>query len=443
MFKSPILRRSFSLFRRGIDADIVRSASRSGHDTIKIQRVRFKKPIFTRRQLIKYTLYTSGFYFSYRAFHFILFEDDDEEDSGAESRPSSSLTSQRNSGSATGKGRSRSDGEDSYEFPTIFLPTGFARPKKQEYYKGSDPEWQEFCKISSDPVYRNEVVGTLVDHVRAFVARAPHIKRQIGEVELDSGWHWIGIVYPDGPTPEMERPGYEIDLSLNAKYTTKTVSPVHTARLKRVLWPDSAATSLYQLWKERAGWAAGQVKNYVIPGKSAVGGENEGLQKAQRPVQAPAPLTPTMPLSRSGPNPSSTSKPQDNSPASTTASSDIKSTEASTSRSPLKGTKSPPPNTDATSTLYSKIPSAIKPTITTVDLKPFWRAWLNRKWSPGPPHLPRGAIRVDGQVEVRGTAGIVVMDVIAVYDTKTHEYISILLAQRRIMKYSQQPRGGP
>jgi hypothetical protein len=32
----------------------------------------------------------------------------------------------------------------------LFFPTGFAREKRRTFYKGSDPEWQEFKKISSD-----------------------------------------------------------------------------------------------------------------------------------------------------------------------------------------------------------------------------------------------------------------------------------------------------
>jgi hypothetical protein len=42
------------------------------------------------------------------------------------------------------------DEEDDYDDALIFLPTGFSRPRPQTYYKGSDPEWQEFKKVATD-----------------------------------------------------------------------------------------------------------------------------------------------------------------------------------------------------------------------------------------------------------------------------------------------------
>ena len=40
--------------------------------------------------------------------------------------------------------------DDEYDDALIFLPTGFSRPKPKTYYRGSDPEWQEFRKLATD-----------------------------------------------------------------------------------------------------------------------------------------------------------------------------------------------------------------------------------------------------------------------------------------------------
>ena len=40
-----------------------------------------------------------------------------------------------------------------------FLPTGFSRQKAPTYYRGSDPEWQEFTKLSRDKARVEKIRG--------------------------------------------------------------------------------------------------------------------------------------------------------------------------------------------------------------------------------------------------------------------------------------------
>jgi hypothetical protein len=40
--------------------------------------------------------------------------------------------------------------DDDYDDALIFLPTGFSRPKPKTFYRGSDPEWQEYRKVATD-----------------------------------------------------------------------------------------------------------------------------------------------------------------------------------------------------------------------------------------------------------------------------------------------------
>jgi hypothetical protein len=40
--------------------------------------------------------------------------------------------------------------EEEYDDALLFLPTGFSRPRPKTYYRGSDPEWQAFKKLSQD-----------------------------------------------------------------------------------------------------------------------------------------------------------------------------------------------------------------------------------------------------------------------------------------------------
>jgi hypothetical protein len=42
------------------------------------------------------------------------------------------------------------DEDDEYDDAILFLPTGFSRLRPRTFYKGSDPEWQEFKKLAAD-----------------------------------------------------------------------------------------------------------------------------------------------------------------------------------------------------------------------------------------------------------------------------------------------------
>jgi hypothetical protein len=51
--------------------------------------------------------------------------------------------------SAAGEGEEEEDEED-YDDAILFLPTGLSRQRPQTFYKGSDPEWQEYKKLAGD-----------------------------------------------------------------------------------------------------------------------------------------------------------------------------------------------------------------------------------------------------------------------------------------------------
>jgi hypothetical protein len=51
---------------------------------------------------------------------------------------------------STQEGADEEEDDDQEETVFLFLPTGFSRPRPQTFYKGSDPEWQEFSKVASD-----------------------------------------------------------------------------------------------------------------------------------------------------------------------------------------------------------------------------------------------------------------------------------------------------
>ena len=47
-------------------------------------------------------------------------------------------------------GPAKDDEDEDDDGAILFLPTGFSRPRRKTFYKGSDPEWQDFKRIASD-----------------------------------------------------------------------------------------------------------------------------------------------------------------------------------------------------------------------------------------------------------------------------------------------------
>jgi hypothetical protein len=51
---------------------------------------------------------------------------------------------------AIGGAEEDEEDDDDTEDILLFLPTGLSRPGPKTFYKGSDPEWQEFKKLATD-----------------------------------------------------------------------------------------------------------------------------------------------------------------------------------------------------------------------------------------------------------------------------------------------------
>ena len=50
--------------------------------------------------------------------------------------------------------------DEEWEDDALFIPLGWATPAPRKFYKGSDPEWQEFRKIAADPKRHDRIRRT-------------------------------------------------------------------------------------------------------------------------------------------------------------------------------------------------------------------------------------------------------------------------------------------
>jgi hypothetical protein len=153
MFKAQVLRRDFSLFNRVPYSRIVRSAARDGHESVTIQRVRIRRPFFSRSRLVGAVAIGGAFYAITRYISIEVEVETVDEDKSTRKRPAGHASNEGANNDAGEEEEEEDEGdneEEDDEDIILFLPTGFSRPKPRTFYKGSDPEWQEFIKLAKD-----------------------------------------------------------------------------------------------------------------------------------------------------------------------------------------------------------------------------------------------------------------------------------------------------
>ena len=89
---------------------------------------------------------------------------------------------------------------------SLFIPLSFAKRKERSFYRGSDPEWQEFVKLANDKEKRKKIQQDLVGLVMMHVNTNSRFSQSLGG-SPKAGKTWLDIQFPNGPPPEFERTG--------------------------------------------------------------------------------------------------------------------------------------------------------------------------------------------------------------------------------------------
>ncbi|KAF2855466.1 hypothetical protein T440DRAFT_504123 [Plenodomus tracheiphilus IPT5] len=411
MFRAQLLRRNFSLFNRVPFARIVRSAARDGHENVVIQRFRIRKPLFSRSRLVSSIIVVLALHglTRYLGTH-VEVRVVSEEEKGP---------GKKNEWQQAGQ---EVDGDDEEEDDDVgdvllFLPTGFSRPAPTTFYKGSDPEWQEFKRIATDKARAAKIRGELVSLVRSTVAQVPQWGGKLGKIDTSKGKVWVEIKFPDSLPVEYERPGIALTEELEWVKATRPVEAAHHQRLERLLQPTHSASALYQDAKRRTSQSWQDLKAYF--------GWN---QKAATPsTSLVLPPVGAMPLP--SPSPSASSTGTTTKPAATSQANDTQPPTISPSHVPVDG---------PTSSLSLLLPDPKK---VTMDLA---RIRLDmRKGAKQPIVVPRGAFYVRGLIEVCGTRARVTFSSTGVYDPKQGKYVGASLDVFNFVEHQQAPKGGP
>ncbi|TKA28213.1 hypothetical protein B0A50_04185 [Salinomyces thailandicus] len=416
--------------------------TRDTGEPLRKQTVRFKKPpFFTWRRAFTTALYAGVFYYYLGAiFRHLDIEvellDDEtlaKEEEEARARNGQDVTAEE-------EGEEEDEGPFYAEEDSLFIPLTWATKMPRTFYRGSDPEWQDFLRIAKDSTRHKKIQDELVQVIYTGAIQHPTISRQLGSTPK-VGKYWLDISFPDAPPQEYERAGLEIGEGFIA-WSRQKVSQEEQWRLMRALWPSAAFNSLWATGKVLGGLNIRRVKQALgweerdplspeeryrtaleIMEKRQQARERKGLGGSS--PQTPDGLSGDLVSGAAANTPNSLSKP----PTAT-------STPTPTSSPDLPWhlpTPPMPPASLTTAAARTDLPIAMQ----------VFSHTLTSRWKPSNAEPPRGTFVVQGLVEVRGQRGRMLFDVRSCYDPKAGKYVVVNAAVRGWKRWNQSPRGGP
>ena len=323
--------------------------------------------------------------------------------------------------------------EDEFaEEDNTFIPMTWPTKLPRTFYKGSDPEWQEFVKIAKDKPRHKKLQDELVAVVFNGAKAHPRVGMAIGK-DLKIGRYWLEISFPDGPPQEYVRSGIEIGDDFIA-WSPQKLSPENHFRMTRALWPKAtfdgfyATASIYtgiqyRRLKQALGWE--EVNPFSPEERFKVALEQMEAKKAGK--------------GRGG-SPAS-GNPQtspDGSPGSL----------VSVSSAANEAQSSPRASEDRSAMpwMFSLPLPASEDLVNPTDIqiaKHVFISSLMKNWNPKKLEPPRGSFVVQGLVEIKGSKGKIMFDVQSCYDPKESKFVAVNAGMRSTKRWNQAPKGGP
>jgi hypothetical protein len=397
----------------------------SGNAPQNVKAVRFRSPVFSLKRTITLALYIAAPYGFWRYLNREIDIQIEEIEPGSQSHQ---IEAQWEVQEEEGE-------EDEFvDEDSTFIPMTWATKLPRTFYKGTDPEWQEFVKVAKDKPRHKKLQNELVALVLKAATQHPRVAMSTGK-DLKVGKYWLEITFPDAPPQEYVRSGIEIGDDFIA-WSPQKVSAENHHRLTRTLWPKATFEGAWQTakifgginyrrLKQALGWE--EVNPFSPEERFKVA--LEMLEKKQKtggrggsPVGGEAQTSPD----------GSPSSPGSLVSVSSAANEAQSSPRASEDRSALPWALNlpVPASTDL-----------VNPTDIQIAKYVFFGA-LKKEWSPKKLEPPRGTFVVQGLVEVRGSKGRVMFDVQSCYDPKEAKYVVVNAGIRSIKPWNQKPKGG-
>ncbi|XXH06133.1 hypothetical protein Hte_012578 [Hypoxylon texense] len=306
----------------------------------------------------------------------------------------------------------------------IFIPLPFTtKIMDSPPYKSSDPEWQAFVKVSKDWKLRRSIQDSLADLVRKAAQASPALVQRCG-ADMKLGRYWLEIHYPNRPPPVFVHKGLAIG-DYGVSIVEEPIDTVAAVWLSRALYPTVLTESLWAfsatLMKQNA---ANLAKLLGYDQKSP---PPPPLQQATEKVQQIKKQAAKSESRESGSLSSANAQASDGSSA---GSSSIEKKPAESSPAPGSSPASPNssvipilPGAESGKPRSAKDMYGIKHT--QGHTSGAWSAFkqkFGQTWRPMRELPPRGAILVNGLVEISTKRAFITVDCSAWWDPKTKRY---------------------
>lgn len=304
---------------------------------------------------------------------------------------------------------------------SIFIPMTWAEKLPRTFYKGSDPEWQEFLKVSKNPDRIKTIMQDLLDSFSGITSANPVVARQLGP-DAERGKHWLDVTFPDGPPQEYVRSGLEIGDGFIA-WSRQRITSETQHRLARALWPTALFKSLTAYYHVLSRFQLRQLSESLGYPKT-----DSGLEQGIKAMEA---------LLAKGGEKKVKEAPEGVTPPQTVSAGRVDATTERTSKALWPLPAAMLPSIRSTGSVNSAQPDVKMALATHVFARTLSKGLSNKKIE-----APRGTFFVHGLIEMRGKVGRMLFDVIGIYDPKQSRYVAMHAAVKSYKRAKQGPRGG-
>ncbi|KAJ4137431.1 hypothetical protein NW768_003018 [Fusarium equiseti] len=289
--------------------------------------------------------------------------------------------------------------------PLVFLPFPFTTEEvKQPPYRGSDPEWQTFVKISQDKKLLQEIKNGLANEIKRGVERNPAFNKLLGG-EVAVRKFWLDIIFPPAPPPIHYVSGIMIDEE-GIFWGDRPIDSTAASTLAKALYPKALAMGCWTF----VSFLAKQIAQDVGKGVGLI--ESDPPESAWQHVPVGS-LPGTMPQ---------------------------QTPRVVVKHDPKTQTSTLPPALNEILGAAFGPDAKLDPRLQAASLAgafAFLRYWKPTRTSPS-----RGCIKVDGIVELKGKTAVMAVLVAGYYDPKTRQYVAVQTRLKHLMQLRQRPAPG-